>query len=122
MSDPRELLNAYFADLITASQAAHELFQSDQADSREGGEDITASLAERLKILIRGLPADALAAGVPLEYFRTRLRGRRSRYARADDVGAALRSLGWHRRRDWRSGAPSHAAKWYPPNSKERWS
>jgi hypothetical protein len=51
----------------------------------------------------------------PLEFYRTRLRGRQRRSAQAGEVGEALRSLGYTRKRAWQSESDGFCSLWHPP-------
>lgn len=81
--------------------------------------DIAAPLTpllDRLKKLIESLPPAQRQQGLPLEYFRERLLGRQAgRKVHAGELGAALRKLGYVRRRAWSESDGGFRALWWPP-------
>lgn len=79
---------------------------------------VTAQLAPlhtRLKKLLDTLPLSEQNKGLSLLGIQARLRGRKKNgLAHVGELGAALRRLGWHRRRAWSDEATSFASLWYP--------
>lgn len=75
-------------------------------------------LVQRLKKFIENLPADLRIQPQPLEFFRQGLRGRQlGNSAHAGELGAALRKLGYIRRRGWCESEGGFRALWWPPSS-----
>lgn len=73
-------------------------------------------LGQRLKKFIDNLPADLRNQPQPLEFFRQGLRGRQpGNNAHAGELGAALRKLGYVRRRGWSELESGFRALWFPP-------
>lgn len=73
-------------------------------------------LLERLKKLIESLTPAQRLHGLPLEFYRERVQGRQAgRKAHAGELGAALRKLGYIRRRAWVSKDGVFRALWHPP-------
>lgn len=74
-------------------------------------------LLDRLKKLIESLPPAQRQQGLSLEFYRERVQGRQAgRKAHAGELGAALRKLGYVRRRAWcKSEGGGFKATWWPP-------
>lgn len=73
-------------------------------------------LVQRLKKFIENLPVELRAQPQPLEFFRQGLRGRQyGNNAHAGELGAALRKLGYTRRRGWCESDGGFRALWRPP-------
>ena len=108
-------LGAYMAQLLETSRATALQPSEPKPDPIAAFEEASKPLVDRLRPLVASIPLEAAVSGVSLEYFRTRLRGRYSRHALAGDVAAALRQLGWTRRRGWRASEEGFRARWYPP-------
>ena len=72
-------------------------------------------ITERLKRIIAAMPPDEQAKPQTLEFYRSRLRGRQRRNAQAGEVGQALRSLHYVRKRSWREEFGGFCSLWYPP-------
>jgi hypothetical protein len=113
-------LSGYIADLMRESEATARQPAAPKPDPLAAFDATAKPLVDRLRPLVASVPPEAAARGIPLEYFRTRLRGRYSRHALAGDVAAALRQLGWTRRRGWRASEEGFRARWFPPNGSER--
>jgi hypothetical protein len=80
-------------------------------------EDYTASLAPlhtRLQKLLETLPSSEQRQGLSLLDLQVRLRGRKGGLPHIGELGAAIRRLGWQRRRRWSDHDAAFAAKWYP--------
>lgn len=73
-------------------------------------------LLQRLKKFIDNLPAELRNQPQPLEFFRQGLRGRQvGNNAHAGELGAAMRKLGYVRRRGWSELEGGFRALWFPP-------
>ncbi|KHO53300.1 MAG: hypothetical protein QT04_C0006G0006 [archaeon GW2011_AR11] len=73
-------------------------------------------LLDRLKRVIDSLTLPQRQQGLPLEFYRERLLGRQSgRKVHAGELGAALRKLGYIRRRGWCESENGFRALWWPP-------
>ena len=80
-------------------------------------EDYTASLMPlhtRLQKLLETLPSSEQRQGLSLLDLQARLRGRKGGLPHIGELGAAIRRLGWQRRRRWSDHDAAFAAKWYP--------
>ena len=72
-------------------------------------------LLDRLKKLVESLTPAQRQQGLPLEYFRERLLGRQAgRKVHAGELGAALRKLGFVRKRGWSVSENGFRALWWP--------
>ena len=80
-------------------------------------EAYTASLAPlhtRLQKLLETLPLSDQRQGLSLLDLQVRLRGRKGGLPHIGELGAAIRRLGWQRRRAWSDHDAAFAAKWFP--------
>jgi hypothetical protein len=68
-------------------------------------------LEDRLTRLLATVPIDVQREGLSLVALQTSLRGRRRGKCHPGELGAALRRLGFERRRNWR-GADGFRAVW----------
>ena len=80
-------------------------------------EDALAPLAPlhtRLQKLLDQIPDSAQRQGLSLQDLQTRLRGRKGGMPHIGELGAAMRRLGWQRRRIWSDQDEAFSSKWYP--------
>ena len=68
-------------------------------------------LEDRLTRLLATIPIEMQREGLSLAALQTSLRGRRRGNCHPGELGAALRRLGFERRRDW-SGVDGFRALW----------
>jgi hypothetical protein len=80
-----------------------------------GTDDLQTHLVDRLERLLNSLPNNELTLPRSLEWFRIRLRGRGGKGAHPGELGAALRKLGWTRKRSWRQASEEFQSLWFPP-------
>ncbi len=80
-----------------------------------GTDDLQTHLVDRLERLLNSLPDNEISIPRPLEWFRIRLRGRGGKGAHPGELGAALRKLGWTRKRSWRQASEGFQSLWFPP-------
>lgn len=73
-----------------------------------------APLHARLQKLLDKIPLSAQRQGLSLLDLQARLRGRKGGMPHIGELGAALRRLGWHRRRKWSEEDTAFSSKWYP--------
>jgi hypothetical protein len=102
-----------FAEGLIARLQQCSLEQSEPSTQ----EDYTASLAPlpaRLQKLLETLPSSEQRQGLSLLDLQVRLRGRKGGLPHIGELGAAIRRLGWQRRRRWSDHDAAFAAKWYP--------
>jgi hypothetical protein len=71
-------------------------------------------LTERIQKLIASLPECERNTPKTMEFFQTRLRGRKGKTAHVGEIGEALRKLGWIRKRAWSDHEMGFRGYWYP--------
>ena len=82
-----------------------------------GQDDTSASLTPlyaRLKRLLDTIPSTAQREGLSLLDLQYCLRGRKGGLPHIGELGAAMRRLGWQRRRAWSNEKTAFSSKWYP--------
>ncbi|MGO9391211.1 hypothetical protein [Rhodoblastus sp.] len=85
--------------------------QQKEADLKVAAERLTP-LVERLANLLATIPIENQREGLSLAALQESLRGRRRGHAHPGELGAALRKLGFERRRRW-SGDNGFEARWH---------
>ena len=75
-------------------------------------------LEVRLTKLLSTIPEEIAEQGFALNDLRRLLSGKWRGNCHPGELGAALRKLGYERRRNWSDGANSFNALWYPQNLK----
>lgn len=112
-------LTAYIHDLVAASaeSAAHEKdkIERRRQEEAEALAQRATPLTDRLKRVIQAMPEAERTKPRPLEYFAERLRGRQRMSPHRGELAAALRALGWTRRRSWQEAEEGFRAYWHPP-------
>ena len=86
-------------------------------EQTETQEDDTASLTplhKRLQRLLDTIPSSEQRKGLSLLDLQSRLRGRKGGLPHIGELGAAMRRLGWQRRRAWSNEKSAFSSKWYP--------
>lgn len=73
-----------------------------------------APLHVRLKNLLNDIPPSVQNNGLSLLALQARLRGRKGGLPHIGELGAAMRRLGWQRRREWSDEESAFASKWFP--------
>ncbi len=73
-----------------------------------------APLHTRLQKLLDQIPQNAKQEGLSLLDLQARLRGRKGGMPHVGELGAAMRRLGWYRRRRWSDQDAAFSSKWYP--------
>ena len=85
----------------------------DQTDAQNAiVRDRLAPLKDRLARLLGTIPPELQKEGLSLTSLQTSLRGRWGARCHPGELGMALRSLGFERRRCWKNGE-SFSALWY---------
>ena len=80
-------------------------------------EDATAPLAPlhtRLQKLLDQIPISTQQQGLSILEIQACLRGRKGGLPHIGELGAAMRRLGWQRRRRWSDEDAAFSSKWYP--------
>jgi hypothetical protein len=112
-----EVLDAYakrwMAQVIadTAHQRSKEREEQRAADAKTARERLTP-LDDRLARLLATIPIEVQHEGLSLSSLQASLRGRSRGKCHPGELGAALRRLGFERRRDW-SSVEGFRAMWY---------
>lgn len=86
-------------------------------EQTETQEDDTASLTplhKRLQRLLDTIPSSERRKGLSLLDLQSCLRGRKGGLPHIGELGAAMRRLGWQRRRAWSNEKSAFSSKWYP--------
>jgi hypothetical protein len=102
-------LNAIAEANRAEAQARRE--EKARTDAKAARERLTP-LDERLTRLLATIPLDVQREGLSLAALQASLRGRSRGNCHPGELGAALRRLGFERRRDW-SGADGFRALWW---------
>ncbi len=70
-------------------------------------------LEDRLQKLLSEIPEEVIAQGLSLDSLRRLLAGKWRGNCHPGELGAALRKLGFNRRRSWSDDGGGFKAKWY---------
>ena len=76
--------------------------------------ELSMPLTERIKRLVASMPEPERNMPKTMEFFQTRLRGRKGKTAHVGEIADALRKLGYVRKRRWGKGFNGFRAYWYP--------
>ena len=74
-----------------------------------------APLPTRLQRLLETIPDCAQHQGLVILELQAQLRGRKGGLPHIGEMGAAMRKLGWQRRRKWSDENTAFSSRWYPP-------
>jgi hypothetical protein len=94
-----------------------ELYRRDQQSAspvRTEHNPVLTPLHSRLRRLLDDIPRSEQRQGLSLLELQARLRGRKGGLPHIGELGAALRRLGWQRRRRWSNEDAAFASLWYP--------
>lgn len=83
----------------------------------ETQDDYTAPLTplhKRLQRLLDTIPSSEQRKGLRLLDLQSCLKGRKGGLPHIGELGAAMRRLGWQRRRAWSNEKSAFSSKWYP--------
>ena len=103
-----------FSEGIIDALAAYSQGQHFTSLTKEAANPILPPLHTRLQKLLETLPSSEQRQGLSLLDLQVRLRGRKGGLPHIGELGAAIRRLGWQRRRAWSDHDAAFAAKWYP--------
>ena len=103
-----------FSEGIIGALAAYSQGQQFTSLTKEAANPILPPLHTRLQKLLETLPSSEQRQGLSLLDLQVRLRGRKGGLPHIGELGAAIRRLGWQRRRRWSDHDAAFAAKWYP--------
>lgn len=73
-----------------------------------------APLHVRLQKKVDAIPAVTQKQGLSLLELQVRMKGRKGGMPHVGELAAALRKIGWIRRRQWSDSEDGFRAKWYP--------
>lgn len=106
----------YLETVIALSEAQNEVKKSaDQQAAREAANrwsERLTPLEERLKRLLSQMPEETIAQGLSLDDLRRLLAGKWRGNCHPGELGAALRKLGFVRRRNWSDAEGGFRARW----------
>lgn len=110
-------MSVYIAGLEAAAEAQQvqkraQTEAQKRAEAQVARERLTP-LQTRLARLLATIPVEVQREGLSLSALQASLRGRRRGNCHPGELGAALRKLGFVRRRNWRSGS-GFTALWFP--------
>jgi hypothetical protein len=99
-------------DLVRASRLEAEARAHDEEAQRRSLEPVE----KRLIKLLASIPTDEQTQGLSIAQLQSQLkaRGRGHMHAHIGEIGAALRRLGYMRKRNWRP-SEGFVSRWYPP-------
>lgn len=105
-----ERIQTEHAQRVAASAAQrHEKEQQ----SKARWEERLTPLEDRLKKLLSAMPEEVIAQGLSLDSLRRLLAGKWRGNCHPGELGAALRKLGYVRRRNWSDAEGGFRAKWF---------
>ena len=85
-----------------------------QANAVENQRAPLGPLDARLRRVLGQIPQSTQLEGLSLLNLQACLRGRKGGLPHIGELGAAIRRLGWQRRRTWSDETTSFCSKWYP--------
>ena len=85
-----------------------------QANAVEPQRTPLGPLDVRLRKVLGQIPQSTQIEGLSLLDLQACLRGRKGGLPHIGELGAAIRRLGWQRRRAWSDHDAAFAAKWFP--------
>ena len=85
-----------------------------QANAVEHQRAPLGPLDERLRRVLGNIPQSTQMEGLSLLNLQACLRGRKGGLSHIGELGAAMRRLGWQRRRAWSNEDTAFSSKWYP--------
>jgi hypothetical protein len=103
-----------FLESIADALAPYHQDQQSAVSPQEEGNPILPALHARLQKLLATIPRSAQRQGLSLLDLQARLRGRKGGLPHIGELGAAMRRLGWHRRRKWSHEDTAFSSKWFP--------
>jgi hypothetical protein len=92
--------------------------QEEASRALSNWEDRLTPLEVRLKKLLADMPLEILAKGISLDSVRRLLAGKWRGNCHPGELGAALRKLGFTRRRSWSDDEGGFKAKWFSASSR----
>lgn len=109
-------MSAYIKELVAGSDAANARAEQRRAaamrGSAESARERLTPLEDRLARLLKTIPREVQFEGLSLSTIQASVRGRWRGNAHPGELGAALRKLGFSRRRRW-DGSAGFRALWF---------
>ena len=109
-------MNDKFAENI-ATRVQEFVKAQPQANAVENQRAPLGPLDARLLRVLDQIPQSTQLEGLSLLDLLACLRGRKGGLPHIGELGAAIRRLGWQRRRAWSDETTSFSSKWYPNGS-----
>ena len=106
--------NEQFRDGLLAALMSYQASLSDPALQYTSETQTLAPLHVRLQKKVDAIPVVSQQQGLSLLELQVRMKGRKGGMPHVGELAAALRKLGWKRRRQWSDSEDGFRAKWYP--------
>lgn len=106
--------NEQFRDGLLAALMSYQTRQPNHVTSDASEAQTLAPLHVRLQKKVDAIPAATQQKGLSLLELQVRMKGRKGGMPHVGELAAALRKLGWIRRRQWSDSEDGFRAKWYP--------
>lgn len=106
-------MNDDFEEGLVARLLRYSREQPEPAKQEENSRPLVP-LHTRLQRLLDTIPHSAQNQGLSLLDLQACLRGRKGGLPHIGELGAAMRRLGWQRRRQWSGEDAAFSSKWYP--------
>lgn len=106
--------NEEFRDGLLAALMSYQTCQPDHVFPDTLETQTLAPLHMRLQKKVDAIPATTQQKGLSLLELQVRMKGRKGGMPHVGELAAALRKLGWKRRRQWSDSEDGFRAKWYP--------
>jgi len=103
-----------FRNGLLSALMSYQTCQSDYILSGMTETHTLAPLHARLQKKLDAIPSTTQRQGLSLLELQIRMKGRKGGMPHVGELAAALRKLGWKRRRQWSDGEDGFRAKWYP--------
>ena len=106
--------NEQFRDGLLSTLMSYQTSLSDPALQYTSEAQTLAPLHIRLQKKVDAIPTKTQQQGLSLLELQVRMKGRKGGMPHVGELAAALRRLGWKRRRQWSDSEDGFRAKWYP--------
>ena len=103
-----------FRDGLLAALMSYQTCQSNHVTPEALEAQTLAPLHIRLQKKVDAIPTKTQQRGLSLLELQVRMKGRKGGMPHVGELAAALRKLGWIRRRQWSDNEDGFRAKWYP--------
>ena len=106
--------NELFREGLLSSLLSYQTCKSDYVSPDTTETQTLAPLHMRLQKKVDAIPTTMQQKGLSLLEIQVRMKGRKGGMPHVGELAAALRKLGWIRRRQWSDSEDGFRAKWYP--------